>query len=264
MTDDRSLDRALERASRSWIEEGPTRAPDRPVEAALALVQTTKQERDLRVPWRLPNMNLILRLAAVATVVVIVTGVALFAVQPGGDVGGRPPSVATSPSPSAKAIPTPSPTTGFPTLPPNLPSPAPVFPSSPLPDPPGDPLRADLLGRTYAANPPEFQGTQELILTLRTEDDPHCAAMYEGESSCFTYLWTPNWPKHVTDPAARGAARIVDGNLALRFDIVPSDLSCVGESGTYSIDDGGATLAGIDTPACTAHDFLEKEIDPSR
>lgn len=260
MTDDRSL----ERAARSWIEAGPSRAPDHTVAAALHEIDTTAQERGLRFPWRLPNMNLTHRLAAVATGVVIVTGVALFAVQPGGDVGGPPPSVTTSPSPSAAANPTPGPTTEFPTLPPNLPSPAPVFPSSPLPDPPGDPLPADLLGRTYAANPPELQGTQELILTLRTEDDPHCAAMYDGESTCFTYLWTPNWPKHVTDPAARGAARIVDGNLALRFDIVPSDLACVGENATYAIDDDGAILSGVDTPACTAPDFLEKEIDSSR
>ena len=42
MTDDRSL----ERAARSWLEEGPTRAPDRPVDAALARIQTTRQERD--------------------------------------------------------------------------------------------------------------------------------------------------------------------------------------------------------------------------
>ena len=57
MTDDRSIDRALERAARSWIEEGPTRAPDRPVDAALSRIQTTNQERDLRILWRLPTMN---------------------------------------------------------------------------------------------------------------------------------------------------------------------------------------------------------------
>ena len=99
---------------------------------------------------------------------------------------------------------------------------------------------------------------QKLVLTLRPADDPHCAAMYEGQSTCFTYLWTPNWPKHVTDPAARGAARIVDGNLVLRFDIVPSDPECEDMSSTYAIEDGGATLAGISTAACTVPAFLEK------
>jgi hypothetical protein len=96
MTDERSLDRALERAARSWIEEGPTRAPDRPVEAALALIQTTNQERDLRIPWRLPNMNLIARLATVAAVVVV-AGAALLMLRPGGDVGGSPPSPTPAP-----------------------------------------------------------------------------------------------------------------------------------------------------------------------
>ena len=43
MTDDRSL----ERAARSWLEVGPTQAPERAVEAALLRIQTTPQERDL-------------------------------------------------------------------------------------------------------------------------------------------------------------------------------------------------------------------------
>jgi hypothetical protein len=103
MTDDRSIDRALERAARSWIEEGPTRAPDRPVEAALSLIQTTNQERDLRIPWRLPTMNPIARLAAVAAVVVLATGVAVLTIRPGGNVG------APAPSPSPTTVPSQSP-----------------------------------------------------------------------------------------------------------------------------------------------------------
>ena len=42
MTDDRSL----ERAARSWLEVGPTEAPERAVEAALLRIDTTPQERD--------------------------------------------------------------------------------------------------------------------------------------------------------------------------------------------------------------------------
>ena len=53
MTDDRSL----ERAARSWLENGPTEAPDRAVEAALLRIETTPQERDWHVPWRLPKMT---------------------------------------------------------------------------------------------------------------------------------------------------------------------------------------------------------------
>src|SRR5262249_45014914 len=41
MTDDRSIDRA----ARSWLEAGPTQAPDPAVDAALLRIQTTNQER---------------------------------------------------------------------------------------------------------------------------------------------------------------------------------------------------------------------------
>jgi hypothetical protein len=47
-----SDDRLLERNARAWLERGPTDAPDRVVEAALLAIETTNQERDLRIPWR--------------------------------------------------------------------------------------------------------------------------------------------------------------------------------------------------------------------
>jgi hypothetical protein len=89
MTDDRSL----ERAARSWLEEGPTRAPDRPVEAALARIDTTRQERDLRIPWRLPTMSDSTRLAVTAATLVVVAAGGLYLVgltQPGGFGGPGP------------------------------------------------------------------------------------------------------------------------------------------------------------------------------
>ena len=74
MTDDRSL----ERAARSWLEAGPTQAPDRAVEAALLRIQTTPQERDLRIPWRLPKMTTPARVAAAAVIGVLAVGGALL------------------------------------------------------------------------------------------------------------------------------------------------------------------------------------------
>ena len=74
MTDDRSL----ERAARSWLENGPTEAPDRAVEAALLRIQTTPQERDLRIPWRFPKMTTPARVATAAVIGVLVVGGALF------------------------------------------------------------------------------------------------------------------------------------------------------------------------------------------
>jgi len=105
-------DRTLERAARSWLEAGPTEAPDHAVEAALLRIQTTHQERDVRVPWRIPMSSSGLRLlgaAAVAIVIVAVGGALLF--RPGADrgVAGQPsprPAASASSALSAAASPT--------------------------------------------------------------------------------------------------------------------------------------------------------------
>src|SRR3954451_16591187 len=90
MTDDRSL----ERAARSWLEAGPTRAPDHVVEAALRVIQRTPQERDRRVPWRVPFMihsrGLLTGVATIA--VALLAGVLILRPGGAGDVGSRGPS----------------------------------------------------------------------------------------------------------------------------------------------------------------------------
>ena len=103
MTDDRSI----ERAARSWIEQGPTTAPDHVVESALRRIQSTSQERDLRVPWRFPDMNNSLRIAvaAVAVVVIALLATTLLPGGPGPGVGNQQPSPTASP----QAISSPSP-----------------------------------------------------------------------------------------------------------------------------------------------------------
>jgi hypothetical protein len=101
MTDDRTLERSLERAARSWIEAGPTRAPERAVEAALRRIDTTNQERGLRVPWRFPRMTTPFRLAALMAVgALTLAGIALL-----GGIGGSPsvPPATQSPTPSPVA-----------------------------------------------------------------------------------------------------------------------------------------------------------------
>jgi hypothetical protein len=107
MTDDRSL----ERAARSWLEIGPTQAPDRAVEQALLRIQTTAQDRDLRVPWRLPAMFTPTRLAAVAVVGALLLA-GLIVLGSGGRtnpiVPPASPSLSPGPTPGA-ALRTPSP-----------------------------------------------------------------------------------------------------------------------------------------------------------
>src|SRR3954454_21125873 len=89
MTDDRSL----ERAARSWLEIGPTEAPDHAVDAALLRIETTPQERDLRIPWRLPKMITPARIAAAAIIAVLGVGAAFFVyTRPQDTVGGPTPS----------------------------------------------------------------------------------------------------------------------------------------------------------------------------
>ena len=107
-------DRSLERAARSWLEEGPTRAPDRPVDAALTRIQTTRQERDW-IPWRFPNMSPAIKLAGAAIVAVIAIGGSLYLFGSPSGFGGRPtltPSAAPATpaaTPSAAATPGPTP-----------------------------------------------------------------------------------------------------------------------------------------------------------
>jgi hypothetical protein len=100
MTDDRSL----ERAARSWIELGPTRAPSHVVDAALLRIESTPQDRDLRIPWRITVMPLPARVAVAAVIGVLLIGGALYAFSPGDRSGVRVPA----PSPSVVATPAPS------------------------------------------------------------------------------------------------------------------------------------------------------------
>ena len=98
-------DRSVERAARSWIETGPTQAPDRAVERALLAIESTPQERDLRIPRRLTMMSVQARVAAAAVIGVLVVGGALMYLGKSdkSDVGGPSPSAAppSSPSPAA-------------------------------------------------------------------------------------------------------------------------------------------------------------------
>lgn len=103
MTDDRSL----ERAARSWLETGPTQAPDRAVETALLRIETTNQERDLRIPWRFSEMTTPARLAAAAVIgVLLIGGAFLYFGNPGQPAVGGPdatPSATPGVSPSSSA-----------------------------------------------------------------------------------------------------------------------------------------------------------------
>ena len=98
MTDDRTL----ERAARSWLEEGPTTAPDRAIDAALSRIETTRQERDLRVPWRNPIMNRYL-LPIAAALIVVIGGVYLLT-RPSSIIGPQASATPATPTPAPPSI----------------------------------------------------------------------------------------------------------------------------------------------------------------
>jgi hypothetical protein len=252
-----TADRDTVRALRSLFDEDVSILPDRIFDAVLADLPVTRQER----PW----LGRPFRSGRIGYAIVVAVAVIAFAVGFAvyGNLGGVgapvSPVAPASPSPSASnpsASPSPSPRPGTATPPANWPSPVILAPASPLPSPAGSALPADLIGREYDSDPPSTQGIQAEILTLRAADDPHCMALYGGSSTCFTILWTPNYPKHVSDPAVRGPARIVGGNLVLGFALVPNDPACERTTSTYSISADGWTLNPLIVPDCSYRRFV--------
>lgn len=256
MTADRDTIHAL----RSLFEDDVTVLPDRIFDAVLADLPVTRQERPwLGRPVRLTSFRYAIAIAV--AVVAFAVGFGLYGglgssgglVQP---AGSPSPSISSpSPSPSANGLPTPKP--GKATAPAGWPTPQVLVPESPLPSPGGSALPADLIGREYVGAPIVTQGSQAEVLTLRAADDPHCMAMYGGNSTCFTILWTPNYPKHVDDPAVRGSARIVNGNLVLKWALVPFDPQCEGTSSTYQISADGSILEGVYVDPCSYQKFVK-------
>ncbi len=100
-----SEDKRFERGARTWLEDGPTRAPERAIEEALSQIESTPQERDLRVPWRMPVMSVPIRLAAVALLVALAAGgtYLVAGALPDTSPSVTPVPALASPSPNATA-----------------------------------------------------------------------------------------------------------------------------------------------------------------
>lgn len=105
-----SDNRKFERSARTWLEIGPTDPPERVIENALLAIETTSQERDIRFPWRVTQMNQTARLlgAAAMLIGIVVGGIALLG-RPASNVaapGGPSPSASVA-SPRVAATGTP-------------------------------------------------------------------------------------------------------------------------------------------------------------
>ena len=102
----------LERRIADYYErEATPAAPDWVLREALATIDATPQRRVLiRVPWRLPTMNIYAKLASAAAAVVVagVIGYAVLGLGRAPDTGGTPtPSPTFTPSPSPTSPPLP-------------------------------------------------------------------------------------------------------------------------------------------------------------
>lgn len=88
-----SDDRNFERNARSWLELGPTDAPDRVIADALSAIETTPQERDYWLPWKDLRMTIPLRLATAAVIGVLAIGSGLLLLKgPLAQVGSPSPT----------------------------------------------------------------------------------------------------------------------------------------------------------------------------
>ena len=98
----------FDRTARAWLEDGPTRMSDRAVLSALEEIHTTRQRRAWWPARRATPVNIFVR-AAIAAVLVVGVGLLAFNVLPrqpdGSSIGGQP---TASPSPSASAPPSPA------------------------------------------------------------------------------------------------------------------------------------------------------------
>lgn len=112
MSDDRGFKRAID----DWLSSGSDRTPTPAVNAVLLAVQSTPQERDLRIPWRTPPMPAPLRLAAAIAIASVVGYAGLSLLNPPNGPGAVTPTPSpTTPAPSLTPEPTLAPidTTGW-------------------------------------------------------------------------------------------------------------------------------------------------------
>jgi hypothetical protein len=104
-------DRAFQRATRDWLEEGSDKTPPAAIHAVLLAVRTTSQERDLRIPWRTAHVSKYLAAAAAVIVVVVIGYGALGVIRPNAGTVAVPSATpaSTGLAPTELVTPTPVP-----------------------------------------------------------------------------------------------------------------------------------------------------------
>ena len=104
-------DRRFERAAQQWLELGPNQAPDHAVQAVLAAISTTPQERGLRAPWRTLHMSAFVRVgvASAAALSILIASLGLLPWRlppgPGTNVTATPGPLPPTACPSGSPLP---------------------------------------------------------------------------------------------------------------------------------------------------------------
>src|SRR5215216_2356715 len=100
----------------------------------------------------------------------------------------------------------------------------------------GDPIPDNLLNVDYFlvdGKPPE-------VIRLRATEDPQCVGM-NAVGNCFAILNLDN----PADPEVRGLAAMINGQVALKFQIVPYSPGDVGRIEYFESKEDGGVLAGV-------------------
>ena len=100
----------------------------------------------------------------------------------------------------------------------------------------GDPIPDNLLNVDYLL----VDGKPPLVIRLRAHDDPQCIGM-NALGNCFTMLRVDN----PADPGARGPAATVNGQVAIKFQIVPYGPDEVGSIEYFEPKEDGGVLVGV-------------------
>jgi len=99
----------------------------------------------------------------------------------------------------------------------------------------GDPIPDKLLNIDYISG--------KVALRLRPADDPICQEL-KTQATCFTFLRTDHDPKE--DPGVRGPAALVNGLVAMKFQLCPfCDPSEIGGVEYFEAQEDGGVLAGV-------------------
>jgi hypothetical protein len=106
MTRDRDIERIVE----TWLAPGPTTMPDHLFDSIVDRVERQPQARTARIRQRFHEMRPVLRIGAIAAVLVLTLGIGAAVV--GGALDDDSPAPTTQPSPAASASPAASPSSG--------------------------------------------------------------------------------------------------------------------------------------------------------